>query len=181
LLPQCIVQSAFVLEQCLTGAHAGPVGPLALAWQDKRRLRPGVRPRTFEGMNKSGLVAEVAKRTDSNRADVAAVIDETMAVIRDTVAKGERVALVGFGTFEKRRRNRRIARNPRQPDVAITVPARDIPQFSPGQAFKQAVAVKRRRTATAKSSRTTATRARASAKSTAASSRTAASAARKGR
>jgi len=98
-------------------------------------------------VNKSGLVAEVAKRTDRNRADVAAVIDETMAVIRDTVAKGERVALVGFGTFEKRRRNRRVARNPRRPEVAITVPARDIPQFTPGQAFKQAVASKRRRAA----------------------------------
>jgi DNA-binding protein HU-beta len=98
-------------------------------------------------VNKSGLVAEVAKRTDRNRAEIAAVIDETMAVIRDTVAKGERVALVGFGTFEKRRRNRRIARNPRRPEVAITVPARDIPQFTPGQAFKQAVASKRRRAA----------------------------------
>ncbi len=96
-------------------------------------------------MNKSGLVAEVAKRTDRNRSEVAEVIDQTMAVIRDTVAKGERVALVGFGTFEKRRRNRRIARNPRQPDIPITVPARDLPSFTPGQAFKQAVASKRRR------------------------------------
>jgi DNA-binding protein HU-beta len=114
-------------------------------------------------MNKSGLVAEVAKRTDSNRADVAAVIDETMAVIRDTVANGERVALVGFGTFEKRRRNRRIARNPRRPEVAITVPARDIPQFTPGQAFKQAVATKRRRTATAKAASTATARTRSAA------------------
>jgi DNA-binding protein HU-beta len=99
-------------------------------------------------MNKSGLVAEVAKRTDRNRADVAAVVDETMAVIRDTVAKGERVALVGFGTFEKRRRNRRVARNPRRPEVSIPVPARDVPSFAPGQAFKQAVATKRRRSPT---------------------------------
>jgi DNA-binding protein HU-beta len=96
-------------------------------------------------MNKSGLVAEVAKRTELNRAEVAEVIDQTMAVIRDTVAKGERVALVGFGTFEKRRRNRRVARNPRQPEIPITVPARDLPSFTPGQAFKQAVASKRRR------------------------------------
>jgi DNA-binding protein HU-beta len=102
-------------------------------------------------MNKSGLVAEVAKRTDRNRADVAAVVDETMAVIRDTVAKGERVALVGFGTFEKRRRNRRVARNPRKPEVSISVPARDVPSFAPGQAFKQAVSTKRRRTTTKKS------------------------------
>ena len=101
-------------------------------------------------MNKSGLVAEVAKRRDANRADVAAIVDETMSVIKDTVAKGERVALVGFGTFEKRRRNRRVARNPRKPDVPITVPARDVPQFTPGQAFKQVVAAKRTRRAAAK-------------------------------
>ena len=109
------------------------------------------------GMNKSGLVAEVAKRTDQNRSDVAAIVDETMSVIRDTVAKGERVALVGFGTFEKRRRNKRVARNPRKPDVSIVVPARDVPSFSPGQAFRQSVATKRRRGTTAK---TTARRAR---------------------
>jgi|tagenome__1003787_1003787.scaffolds.fasta_scaffold20391981_2 DNA-binding protein HU-beta len=120
-------------------------------------------------MNKSGLVAEVAKRTDANRADVAAIVDETMAVIRETVAKGERVALVGFGTFEKRRRNRRVARNPRKPDVPITVPARDVPSFAPGQQFKQVVAVKRRR-APAKSTAKAASRSTAS-KSAATSSR----------
>ena len=97
-------------------------------------------------MNKSGLVAEVAKRVDRNKADVARVLDTAMAVIRDAVARGERVALVGFGTFERQRRNKRIARNPRQPDVAIAVPARDVPAFSPGQAFRQAVLGKRRRT-----------------------------------
>lgn len=102
------------------------------------------------GMNKSVLVAEVAKRTDRNRSEVAAIVDETMAVIRDTVARGERVALVGFGTFEKRRRNKRVARNPRKPDVDITVPARDVPSFTPGQAFRQSVAAKRRRSAAAK-------------------------------
>jgi len=98
-------------------------------------------------VNKSGLVAEVAKRVDKNKADVARVLDAAMAVIRDTVAKGERVALVGFGTFERQRRNKRLARNPRQPDVTYTVPARDVPAFAPGQAFRQAVAGKRRRTA----------------------------------
>ena len=97
-------------------------------------------------MNKSGLVAEVAKRVDQNKADVARALDAAMAVIRDTVARGERVALVGFGTFERQRRNKRIARNPRHPDVPITVPARDVPAFSPGQAFRQAVTGKRRRT-----------------------------------
>ena len=96
-------------------------------------------------MNKSGLVAEVAKRTERNKADVARILDQAMSVIRDSVAKGERVSLVGFGTFEKRRRNRRVARNPRKPEVVVPVPARDVPSFAPGQAFKQAVTAKGRR------------------------------------
>ena len=107
-------------------------------------------PATEEGLppvNKSGLVAEVAKRVDRNKADVARVLDAAMAVIRDTVARGERVALVGFGTFERQRRNKRIARNPRRPEVPITIPARDVPAFSPGQAFRHAVQGKRRRAA----------------------------------
>jgi DNA-binding protein HU-beta len=98
-------------------------------------------------VNKSGLVAEVAKRTGKNKADVARVIDASIKTIRESVAKGERVSLVGFGTFEKRRRSQRLARNPRKPEIAITIPARDLPSFSPGQAFKDAVAEKRRRPA----------------------------------
>ena len=96
-------------------------------------------------VNKSSLVAEVAKRTDRNKADVAKMLDETMDVIRDAVARGERVSLVGFGTFEKRRRNRRVARNPKKPEIVVPVPARDVPSFAPGEAFRQAVATKRRR------------------------------------
>ena len=94
-------------------------------------------------MNKGGLIAEVAKRTGASKADVGRMLDATMTVVRDTVTRGDRVALVGFGTFERKRRNRRIARNPRQPDVAITVPARDLPTFNPGQEFKDQV-VRRR-------------------------------------
>jgi DNA-binding protein HU-beta len=112
-------------------------------------------------VNKSGLVAEVAKRTDRNKADVARVLDVTMGVIRETVARGERVALVGFGTFERQRRNKRVARNPRRPEVPITIPARDVPTFSPGQAFRQAVTGKRRRSVKGGAARTAAARASA--------------------
>jgi len=96
-------------------------------------------------VNKSGLVAEVAKRADKNKADVARVLDHAMAVIREAVIKGERVSLVGFGTFERRRRNRRVGRNPRKPEVVVPVPARDVPSFAPGQAFRQAVSTRGRR------------------------------------
>jgi DNA-binding protein HU-beta len=106
-------------------------------------------------VNKSGLVGEVAKRTGKNKADVARVIDAAIQTIRETVARGDRVALVGFGTFEKRRRGQRLARNPRKPEVEIKIPAREVPSFAPGQAFKEAVARRRQpRRSTAKRSRT---------------------------
>ena len=96
-------------------------------------------------MNKSGLVSEVAKRTGKNKADVARIVDASIRTIRETVAKGERVSLVGFGTFAQRRRGERLARNPRKPEVPIKIPARDVPSFNAGQAFKDAVVEKRRR------------------------------------
>jgi DNA-binding protein HU-beta len=90
-------------------------------------------------MNKNGLIAEVAKRTGSSKAEVGRTIDAAIKVVRDAVAIGDRVSLVGFGTFERRRRNQRIARNPRQPQTPIVVPARDLPWFTPGKEFKDAV------------------------------------------
>jgi DNA-binding protein HU-beta len=96
-------------------------------------------------MNKQGLIAEVSKRTGSSKAEVGRTLDAAMATIRETVARGDRVSLVGFGTFERKRRNRRVARNPRMPQVAIVVPARDLPSFNPGKEFRGLVASRRRR------------------------------------
>lgn len=97
-------------------------------------------------VNKAGLVAEVSKRTGANKSEVARTIDAAMEVVRERVAKGERVALVGFGTFERKHRNQRIARNPRKPQVAITVPARDVPWFTPGMEFREVVGDSKRKT-----------------------------------
>jgi DNA-binding protein HU-beta len=90
-------------------------------------------------MNKGGLVAEVANRTGLSKADVARVVDAMIDAIRDAVVRGDRVTLADFGTFERKHRNRRIARNPRQPKVPIVVPARDLPSFTPGKEFRQQV------------------------------------------
>lgn len=93
-------------------------------------------------MNKNGLIAEVADRTGASKAEVSRVIDGLMGVVRDAVASGDRVSLVGFGTFERRRRSERVARNPRQPATPIVVPARDLPWFTPGKEFKDLVAMR---------------------------------------
>ncbi|MGH2590453.1 MAG: HU family DNA-binding protein [Actinomycetota bacterium] len=102
-------------------------------------------------MYKSGLVAEVAKRTGSSKADVSRMVDSSMDVIRETVARGDRVSLVGFGTFERKRRNKRVARNPRKPQTPIVVPARDLPWFTAGKEFKEMIAAKRRRSTSRRS------------------------------
>jgi DNA-binding protein HU-beta len=90
-------------------------------------------------MNKGGLVAEVAKRTGLSKAEVGRVVDAAIDSIRDAVVRGDRVTLADFGTFERKHRNQRIARNPRKPDVPIVVPARDLPSFSPGKEFRAQV------------------------------------------
>ena len=96
-------------------------------------------------MNKGGLVAEVSKRTGLSKADAGRVVDAAIDTIRETVVKGERVTLADFGTFERKHRNERVARNPRKPDVPIIVPARDLPAFTPGKEFREHVLAKGRR------------------------------------
>jgi len=90
-------------------------------------------------MNKGGLVAEVSKRTGLSKADAGRAIDAAIDSIRDSVVRGERVTLADFGTFERKHRNERIARNPRQPQTPIVVPARDLPAFTPGKEFREQV------------------------------------------
>jgi DNA-binding protein HU-beta len=95
-------------------------------------------------MNKGGLVAEVAARTGLSKADVARAVDAAIDTVRESVVRGERVTLADFGTFERRHRNERIARNPRKPDVPIVVPERDLPAFTPGKEFREQVLGNRR-------------------------------------
>ena len=90
-------------------------------------------------MNKGGLVAEVPEANGLSKADVGRVVDAAIDSIRESVVQGERVTLADFGTFERKHRNERIARNPRKPDVPIVVPARDLPAFTPGKEFREQV------------------------------------------
>ena len=90
-------------------------------------------------MNKVELVASVAEKAGLSKKDaekaVAAVLDSVVAA----VAKGEKVQLIGFGTFEVRARAARTGRNP-QTKQTITIPASKQPVFKAGKAFKDAVA-----------------------------------------
>lgn len=97
-------------------------------------------------MNKSALVSEVAKRANLPRAQAAQAVDAALDAIRDRVARGQRVSLAGFGTFERKRRNARVGRNPHTRE-AVKIPARNVPSFRPGTKFRDEVARPRRKPA----------------------------------
>ncbi len=93
-------------------------------------------------MNKAELAAEIAARTNNTKKSVEEILASLCEVIQEIVAKGERVTLVGFGTFERRERQARETNNPQKPGQKIKVPAKKVPAFSAGKEFKERVAHK---------------------------------------
>ena len=89
-------------------------------------------------MNKEELVQEVAKKAKLTQKDAAAVVNSLMETVQKTVAKGKKVTLVGFGTFEARKRAARTGRNP-QTGAKIKIAAKTAPVFSAGKKFKEIV------------------------------------------
>ena len=89
-------------------------------------------------MNKSELIAKIAEKTGLDKKQAAAALDATIAVITETLKADDKVALLGFGTFEVRERAATTARNPRTGE-AIEVAAKRVPTFKPGKALKDAV------------------------------------------
>lgn len=90
-------------------------------------------------MNKTELIAAVAEQANLTKKDAEAAVNAIVATITETVAKDEKVQVVGFGTFERRTRAAREARNPRKPEETIEIPATNVPAFKAGKAFKDAV------------------------------------------
>ena len=89
-------------------------------------------------MNKAELIELIANKTGTSKRQSEECIDLVIGAITKSVAKGEKVTLVGFGTFERRDRRARKGRDPRS-GVAIDIPAKKVPAFSAGKQFKQAV------------------------------------------
>ena len=86
-------------------------------------------------MNKEELVAEISKSAKVSKKDAANVLAATIETIEKTVKKGGKVTLVGFGTFEARKRAARTGRNP-QTSKKIKIAAKTVPSFSAGKKFK---------------------------------------------
>lgn len=90
-------------------------------------------------MNKVKLVSSVAQKSGLSKKDSEKAVTAMLDSIVETVASGDKVQLVGFGTFEVRERQQRTGRNPRTREEII-IPASKQPVFKAGKSFKESVA-----------------------------------------
>ncbi|MCI9166248.1 MAG: HU family DNA-binding protein [Oscillospiraceae bacterium] len=90
-------------------------------------------------MNKSELINAVAEKAALSKKDSEAAVTAALDAITAALADGDEVRLVGFGTFEVKKREARMGRNPKTKEP-IPIAASKVPTFKPGKAFKDAVA-----------------------------------------
>jgi len=89
-------------------------------------------------MTKAELIEKMAEASDCTKACAGKALDGAIEAIIKSVKKGDKVSLVGFGTFSQSKRKARIGRNP-QTGKAIKIAAKKLPKFSAGKSFKEAV------------------------------------------
>ena len=89
-------------------------------------------------MNKTELVAAIAEKTELTKKDSEKALKAFIDVVSEELQKGEKIQLVGFGTFEVAKRNARTGKNP-QTGKAIKIPACKAPKFKAGKALKETV------------------------------------------
>ncbi|USO02165.1 MAG: HU family DNA-binding protein [Alphaproteobacteria bacterium] len=89
-------------------------------------------------MNKGDLIARVMKDTGLTKKDSTQAVDSVFSSIIESLKKGSDASFVGFGSFKISKRKAREGRNPKTGEV-IKIAAMDLPRFSPGKAFKEAV------------------------------------------
>jgi DNA-binding protein HU-beta len=89
-------------------------------------------------VTKTELISAVAESVDLKKKDVERVVNSVFSIIGAALTKGDKVQLVGFGTFLVRRRSARLGRNP-QTGEEINIPEASVPVFKPGKSLKDAV------------------------------------------
>ncbi|MBD2158106.1 HU family DNA-binding protein [Leptolyngbya sp. FACHB-16] len=90
-------------------------------------------------MNKGELVDQIAEKANVTKKVADGILSAAIETIMESVSQGEKVTLVGFGTFEPRERQAREGRNPKTGE-AMAIPATKVPAFSAGKMFKEKVA-----------------------------------------
>ena len=89
-------------------------------------------------MNKTELINAIAEGAALSKVDAKKALDATLGAVENALKAGDKVALIGFGTFEVRSRSERQGRDPRT-NSPITIPASKVPAFKVGKAFKSAI------------------------------------------
>lgn len=87
-------------------------------------------------MTKTDLVDKVSKTTNSTKTEVGEIFDSIIETIKQAIKTGEKVTLIGFGTFSVTQRQARTGRNPKTGEP-IEIPASRVPKFSPSETFKK--------------------------------------------
>lgn len=90
-------------------------------------------------MNKAQLIDAMAKEANLTKADTKKALDAFIKTTTSALKKGEKVALVGFGTLSVAKRAARTGRNPQKPTQVIKIPAKNVVKFSVGSELKNAV------------------------------------------
>ena len=90
-------------------------------------------------MNKTELVAAIAEKAELSKKDAESALSAMVEAITEALTKEDKVQLIGFGTFEVKKREARTGRNPRTTET-IEIPAAKLPVFKAGKALKDKVA-----------------------------------------
>ena len=90
-------------------------------------------------MNKGELINKIAEKSGVTKREADSILTATVEAIMETVSSGDKVSLVGFGSFESRDRKEREGRNPKTGETMV-IPATVVPAFSAGKQFKDMVA-----------------------------------------
>ena len=90
-------------------------------------------------MNKTELVAAIAEKAELSKKDAESALSAMVEAITEALTKEDKVQLIGFGTFEVKKREARTGRNPRTKET-VEIPAAKLPVFKAGKALKDKVA-----------------------------------------
>ena len=100
-----------------------------------------VRAEKAPTVNKAELIGRIVEKSELTKKDSALVLNAMLEAISDALGSGDKVSLLGFGTFEARERAARMGRNPRTKEE-IQIPASKVPVFRAGKQFKDAIKTK---------------------------------------
>ena len=90
-------------------------------------------------MNKAELVSKMAEKAELTKKEAEAALNAFMETVTEVLTEKDKLALIGFGTFETKERAARVGRNPRNPEETIEIPSSTGISFKPGKSLKEAV------------------------------------------